>query len=623
MRTSSTRIMPQTAGQCKPLGRPAVDIQQMSWASCGPCRLRLPASSAGDEGEPLMNSLRVLFASFLLGALNLTAPAQVHKVAFELDVADPLGADKTDTAVAVSKTRVLVATNQRLQLFDRAGTLLDEEVVDTAGFPLQPTVAGPRLFDPRVEYDPGHDRLWIMYTQQNSPIVHLGVSKAGVTPQDLSATYWHYWTGSGANGAFILDSPLIDEDLRFQFIADHPTFNVDDDYLYLAAFDFNPGTIRDAIVVFPLTHSGGSMLSGARPSEAELDILQVSFDPILDDSYYRYAVQEPHEEVADVQFFLSTAEPPIFLAGSPGPPQFPVYGGVQTAIRLGGAYRSGGVWQYQWEDLPLPQDYFNPNVDGFRPATPDPTGWEVNPLASFIDSGVLARDVNGEFRVFTGQHVLVAAGTPLAPVDETQFRWYVIDPDLANFPGPSWAPSIEVVGIAPAGITDGETHQGVISVSSGGIAFAAYTKSGPVAPSGWPALYRSRLVANYTGSFIETLTEQGPTQRWTGGSILGGDFADIQPDPLGCGFWAVGTLVGHDTETAGDPIESDLRAIWLTEIPFGCNNAEMNGDGTVDETDLVVYSKYHSAGDPVADLNRDGKVDTLDFAKYLDEYAKR
>ena len=106
---------------------------------------------------------------------------------------------------------------------------------------------------------------------------------------------------------------------------------------------------------------------------------------------------------------------------------------------------------------------------------------------------------------------------------------------------------------------------------------------------------------------------------WPG--TLGSDFADIQADPL-CGFWAVGTL-GNDPGGETPPVESDQRSVWLTWIN-GCNSiAEMSGDGTVDGEDFLLFSKYHAAGDHLADMNRDGRVDAFDYARYLDEYAKR
>src|SRR5690606_40498501 len=46
--------------------------------------------------------------------------------------------------------------------------------------------------------------------------------------------------------------------------------------------------------------------------------------------------------------------------------------------------------------------------------------------------------------------------------------YYVIDPDLAGFPG-SWTPEIEVVGRAPTGnITGAQTYNGAIGVNVNG-----------------------------------------------------------------------------------------------------------------------------------------------------------
>jgi len=62
---------------------------------------------------------------------------------------------------------------------------------------------------------------------------------------------------------------------------------------------------------------------------------------------------------------------------------------------------------------------------------------------------------------------------------------------------------------------------------------------------------------------------------------------------------------------------------WLSEIPVDCNQAEMNGDGTVDEFDLALYLDHYARGAPQADMNGDKSVDLTDYVIYSDEYAKR
>ena len=69
---------------------------------------------------------------------------------------------------------------------------------------------------------------------------------------------------------------------------------------------------------------------------------------------------------------------------------------------------------------------------------------------------------------------------------------------------------------------------------------------------------------------------------------------------------------------------SNRRAIWVTEIYDPCsNNAEMNGDGTVDAADLALYLDHYAKETPQADMDGDGAVDGIDYLKYSEEYAKR
>jgi len=104
---------------------------------------------------------------------------------------------------------------------------------------------------------------------------------------------------------------------------------------------------------------------------------------------------------------------------------------------------------------------------------------------------------------------------------------------------------------------------------------------------------------------------------------LGWAYADIQPDPVHCGLVTVGTLVAPCNECTPSGT-SDTRAIWVTEIAVLCDNdAEMNGDGVVDETDLLVYLDHYAKGTPQADMDGDSAVDSLDYLKYSDEYVKR
>ena len=575
-------------------------------------------------------------AAALVLSCPLSAAAQVHQVAFEVQTPGLTElAIAIDNSVAASAGRVVVATNWRLQVFSTGGQPLDDRAVDGSNFPFEPvdTAEAFPFFDPRVEYDPIHDRFWLMYSEKEpGSYVHIAISE-GPAPDGFAPAGtvdpgkgWHFFTGAGANPAFDFQHPSISEPLQFTRRVEHATINVTEHHLNLLGQDIGANPVHDKIVAFPLSHAGGSMLSGARPSEGDLRILNMlAVAPLGDDGFMHYAVQSPHEVIDDIQLFLVTPKPP--QKGSADPTS--QYDGVQDAVRLGGRWFDAlGVLQYKWVDLPMPSEafhYFNPGVSNFWPATPDQSdpSWEIVTRWSKFDSGMLARTVNNELRLFAAQQVLVADGAPLAPVDRHELRYYVIDPDLDNF-FTSWTPSIEVAGAAPAAQGE-ETYHGNIAVNADGIAYITFTRSGPAQ---WPSLYYSKLTTDYTATVFTTQIQQGPPQRFMSSSLLSAtplssDYTDLQPAPDGCGFWSLAALVAFADAEPEPPDFSNLRNIWLTEISACNTNAEMNGDGTVDEFDLALYLDHYARGAPQADMNGDKSVDLTDYVIYSDEYAKR
>jgi hypothetical protein len=312
--------------------------------------------------------------------------------------------------------------------------------------------------------------------------------------------------------------------------------------------------------------------------------------------------------------------------------------GVQDGIRLGGAYHDGsGALQYAWKDMTVPtaaDEYYNAGLTyqgtPFHPATPD-QNWKIKTASSKFDSGVLARDTTGNLKIFCGHNVLpVSQGG--GPVNRTEFRYYVVEPDLANFPGTPttpWQPYIEVAGIASTdNITGGETHQGAVSVNEYGDAYLAFTRSGTTDPDGWPAIVQTRLSANYTYPLYNYRVQAGPPQTYADSSgplsIFGLDYADIEPDPGHCGFMAVGTIAALTDAEPEPPSTTTARAIWVSEILVSCDsNAEMNGDGAIDAADLALYLDYYAKEDPRADMDRSGTITTADYQIYSGEYAKR
>jgi hypothetical protein len=472
----------------------------------------------------------------------------------------------------------------------------------------------PEGFDPADPMAPGEG--WYIYTDDPAFPPPFDLTSSGITQQPLEGA------------------------------PDHPAISFDADYMYLVVNDlwedFSTATAKSAggIVVFPRTHDGGtkSILNGERPADSDLAGIELEkLAPLFpnDDKYFHYPVQEPFEDVEEGQFFIVTAkgarygDPTISYLGAG------YWDDVHDQIRLGGLYRNtaSGQWEYIFRDLDLDlSDYFyNPGMPvsgtGALPATPD-SGWKIGTLSSKFDSGSLARDTNGVLKIFAAHHVVAAdtSGQPIEPVDRHQFRYYVIDPDLANFPGSSWDPQIEVAGAAPTGgVANAETYEGAIAVNEDGIAYITFTRSG-TGSSGWPSLVRARLSNNYTSVLFEQSGQAGPQQAYVDGTSLprelGTDYCDMQPD-YDCGFWAVGTIAAFADDEPEPPTTTSARAIWLTRI-FACNGfAEMNGDGVVDEADLALYLQYHAVDDPRVDMNRSGTITTADYAIYSDAYARR
>ena len=102
-------------------------------------------------------------------------------------------------------------------------------------------------------------------------------------------------------------------------------------------------------------------------------------------------------------------------------------------------------------------------------------------------------------------------------------------------------------------------------------------------------------------------------------SFYGGwaDFADMQSDPDGCGFFSVHPLVHTDDP---EPCQINARDVWLFELAAYCNNANLNGDTVVDLYDMAMFNDLFAAGARRVDMNTDGTTDATDAALYNAAY---
>jgi len=153
-----------------------------------------------------MKARRGIGVAALLASAGL-AGAQVTTVAFTTDDLDTEGDRPTDCNVGVDNVdSVLIVSNMRMTIFDKAGAQQATEQVGDSTFPIVKTLGSDgRLFDPRADWDPINERLWYFYSEDNTPVsttpggtearVHIGISKDGVSPDALDSTDWHLYTG--------------------------------------------------------------------------------------------------------------------------------------------------------------------------------------------------------------------------------------------------------------------------------------------------------------------------------------------------------------------------------------------------------------------------------------------
>lgn len=132
-------------------------------------------------------------------------------------------------------------------------------------------------------------------------------SVAASAERVIVATNWRLQIFSVAGGAPLDDRAVdasnfpfepVDTTDAFPFFDPRVEYDRIHDCFWLMYVEKFPGSyvpVRDTIVAFPL-YAGGSMLSGARPSEGDLRILNMlAVAPLGDDGDMHYAVQSPHE----------------------------------------------------------------------------------------------------------------------------------------------------------------------------------------------------------------------------------------------------------------------------------------------------------------------------------------
>ncbi|MFI4915547.1 MAG: hypothetical protein ACIAS6_03435 [Phycisphaerales bacterium JB060] len=581
----------------------------------------------------------------------ITTPAVV-------DPSDPedLGSRPVEAAIGVNDEAVVVLSNMRMSIFARTGgNHLDTGFPDAmaSDFPFKKvdTTFG-RFFDPRTEYDKANDRLWMMYSEDNFKYggggalsrIHLAVSRAEPSGglDSFDTDDWYYFTGIGGTAidgeALNLGQPVdpqVDPEVSpfrsgqghnpLVTLADLPAMSIDEQAVYLTPYSVEgtgPGAVFGTIVIIPIEHSNGSMLDGDRPSETDIIMMRRNLlnDPsgernLPDDSLEAYAVQEPFDQFDNAQFFLS----------------LPVDGEINEGLRLGGLWydSTASQWKYRQrvntspgttptalDDMDLNPSpttaaalRFYDTAGGYRPLTPD-TDFRPAATSSFIASAVLVYDNSNAARIFAAHHVIPVDSSQNPEEREERYvvQWYVIDPDLTNLRNPSnkWDPQVVASGRIDAG--SGDRYHAVIGVTPQGVAHLQYTYSDG---STFPQVQRAILDNTYTAVVSETVIQSKPSVVFdtTTGSFWA-DYADMQADPLYCGFWSAHTLA-HDL---------DERDEWMFFQPLNCQDPELNFDGDVDLYDMALFTDFFNAGARRVDMNTDGETDATDAAIYQKAY---
>jgi hypothetical protein len=510
--------------------------------------------------------------------------------------------------------------------------------------------------------------------------LHLGVSKdpadfPGGGPLDtLADTHWWYYThdtgtGTKAGAEFNLNASL----LLLQQYKGESTHNTPNTTVRLASMGFDEQAImvtpndnnistkdpfdpaplylfnaypgEQYIYIIPRDHAGGSITDGDRPSESDITFINMNAGfagsqvRVPDPTVYYRAVHEPYpdpaspgltNQVENATFFISLGD----------------YYAEEMGIRLRGIFdadpSSATDWTLQQhlnssdpttlvdmavgsgKEFAVPTRFFTFDL----PRTPDPAvdPWTPHAPGGTFQTAVLARDTEGDFRIFAAHAVHPIDDVSGQPTTQWVVQWYVIDPKLGDFGSATptdWQPEIVAQGRIE---NEGDGYHPVMVVNRQGQAFIEYTYSDGT-PTGWPQIRRVRLNNSYTvvvGS--ETLVLGGPSAPYEPANMYYGywaDYADAQADPFdNCRYWSTHTLV-HDVD---GPTTLDRRDVWLFRQLYAPNcfqsnsMLDLNDDTEVDAYDLAAFGPMFERGARRVDIDGNGIVEALDMVLFYDAY---
>lgn len=523
-----------------------------------------------------------------------------------------------DNDLAVSDDRIVLVSNCRVKITDKAGNMVAEALLRD-GTEFDPAYeglfipviggagqnAGNRVFDPRVHYDPFAERFWIVAVEQLSPFaqeplffdktwLRVAVSK-DATPNNLSADPmngdWHEFT-------FDLKSSQDTQAPLFGF-ADRPTINTDDAWLYVAIgrdaqcsgalcqphlVQAQPPEHRTVLVAMPKGDAQSGMLAGQYPP---LPVWSARIEPPSDpgEASGWYCAAREYEGNPEPQYFLSTRSHP-FLASY-----------FETHLRVHALVPAGATWDTHSIDVELPLAAQFWTAPGAPPNVPG--------MSVFVNPNVFHSVKLRNGSLWATQHVrrtqsagvkvqwyeIAMNGWPDGGTPQVM-RWGEIDPDPSGtFGYGAYDPSIAVNVFGDVAIT--------YTIAGGGLL-----------PQYWRAFFPVSIPSEIAPRAMRvSLLEYNQ-------SPMAADYSGTEPDPLDqCVFYGHAMLVS-DIPVPGMPTKSDFWQSWLGryELCSGADVADYSGDGIRTGADVLMFQAIYQYGLPTADFTGDGVLDVHDHA---------
>lgn len=446
-----------------------------------------------------------------------------------------------DPTIAVGPNHVVETVNMEIAWFDKEGTMLFQQRMDSSGDPgfFEELGAGDFTFDPKCFYDPIRNRYVVLALEHYSG--EAWITLAISDDDDPEGIWFKYRTWS-----------IVDIDDTTYWI-DYPGFGFDNEAWYVTCNLFKDSGDGPGF--------GGTLLRSLDPEGGLLG-----------------------EELDYVDIVLLGGSHQVAQVPDGDSPTVLVRGGDSTSMQLVHVSDPLGSPTITETSSAVPE-YAYPNNP-----PPTPGGSPLNPLDGRMMNVMLR---NGH--LWTGHTIR----TPDDPT--TVARWY--DFDLDGWPADSsGVPTLEQSGeVRPS--SGAHTCYPAIAVNGNGNAAVVYTQSSNMEFPSLYAAGRVPLDPPGTLGASQILATSTDVPDWSG-SYRWGDYFDATMDPVNDNvYWVVGEIYTSDgwvTEISSFVIEivgdidgdgavtgADLSALlgaWGTDEAL----ADLNHDGIIDGKDLTI-----------------------------------